>query len=299
MHLNPPCSDGRLQRSIACTLLLGPGCSIFVLPTGGRPSTDLVVIFSSRLHKGRTVLIEKCAGWQSIVDLCVCMCVCARVHARLHRPYKALCSWWQATCMLSLRSRRAAAGASCTDSRDAAEPLGWGGSPQEAEIAYLSTANGVRKQSGPLKPNCGAFSAQRRRYSWDDCLRDPTHPCSSFRDTEIFRLCPSMWRAVRISAHCTISPRGPPFNTLGLKTSPDSSVRNPTWTSIWNRLKRDIFFNFLKNRLLMCFSISSKNNLRISCEYPRFCQSDLILPYEYLQMFGTDHRCQTFKRFNL
>lgn len=36
-----------------------------------------------------------------------------------------------------------------------------------------------------------------------------------------------------MSAHCTISPSGPPFRTLGLKTSPDSSVRKPTWTRIY------------------------------------------------------------------
>lgn len=35
-----------------------------------------------------------------------------------------------------------------------------------------------------------------------------------------------------MSAHCTISPSGPPFSTLGLKTSPDSSVRKPTCTRI-------------------------------------------------------------------
>lgn len=58
-------------------------------------------------------------------------------------------------------SRRAAAGASCTDSGDAAEPLGWSGSPQEAQIVYLSAG----ENSEALKPNCGAFSAQRRRYS--------------------------------------------------------------------------------------------------------------------------------------
>lgn len=62
-----------------------------------------------------------------------------------------------------------------------------------------------------------------------------THPCSSLTDIEILRLCPRTWRAVRMSAHWTISPRGPPFRTLGLKTSPDSSVRKPTWTRIWRR----------------------------------------------------------------
>lgn len=36
MHLHPPCSDGCLQ----CTLLLGPGCSVFAPPTSRR-STDL------------------------------------------------------------------------------------------------------------------------------------------------------------------------------------------------------------------------------------------------------------------
>lgn len=65
-----------------------------------------------------------------------------------------------------------------------------------------------------------------------------THPCSSLTETEILRLCPSTWRAVRISAHCTISPSGPPFSTLGLNTSPDSSVRKPTWIRTWEREER-------------------------------------------------------------
>lgn len=54
-----------------------------------------------------------------------------------------------------------------------------------------------------------------------------THLCSSFSDTVTLRLCPRRKRAARMSAHCTISPRGPPFSTRGLKTSPDSSVRKP------------------------------------------------------------------------
>lgn len=54
-----------------------------------------------------------------------------------------------------------------------------------------------------------------------------TNLCSSFSETVTFRLCPSRKRAARMSAHCTISPKGPPFSTRGLKTSPDSSVRKP------------------------------------------------------------------------
>lgn len=42
----------------------------------------------------------------------------------------------------------------------------------------------------------------------------------------------------RMSAHCTISPSGPPFSTRGLKTSPDSSVRKPMWIRIWRDKKR-------------------------------------------------------------
>lgn len=64
-----------------------------------------------------------------------------------------------------------------------------------------------------------------------------SYPCSCLTETEIFRLWPSVWRTVSMSAHCTISPRGPPFSTLGLKTSPDSSVRKPTWTRIWNQIQ--------------------------------------------------------------
>lgn len=60
-----------------------------------------------------------------------------------------------------------------------------------------------------------------------------THLCSSFRDTVMCRAWPRMWSVARMSAHCTISPRGPPFSTLGLNTSPDSSVRKPMWTRIW------------------------------------------------------------------
>ena len=59
-----------------------------------------------------------------------------------------------------------------------------------------------------------------------------THLCSSFRDTVIRRPWPRTYRAARMSAHCTISPRGPPFSTRGLNTSPDSSVRKPMWTRI-------------------------------------------------------------------
>lgn len=63
-------------------------------------------------------------------------------------------------------------------------------------------------------------------------MQASTHLCSSLRETVTLRLCPSMKRAARMSAHCTISPRGPPFSTRGLKTSPDSSVRKPIWIKI-------------------------------------------------------------------
>lgn len=65
-----------------------------------------------------------------------------------------------------------------------------------------------------------------------------THLCSSFRETVTLRLCPRRKRAARMSAHCTISPSGPPFSTRGLKTSPDSSVRKPIWIKIWRDTKR-------------------------------------------------------------
>lgn len=69
-----------------------------------------------------------------------------------------------------------------------------------------------------------------------------THPCSSLTDMEILRLCPNTWRAVRMSAHWTISPRGPPLRTLGLKTSPDSSVRKPTWMRICRREEKKVAY---------------------------------------------------------
>lgn len=89
-----------------------------------------------------------------------------------------------------------------------------------------------------------------------------TYPCSSLRENEILRLCPSTWRAVRMSAHCTISPRGPPFSTLGLKTSPDSSVRKPTWTRIWmqeeeeesQRTAAQCFVNVMHAVFQLCYS---------------------------------------------
>lgn len=109
-----------------------------------------------------------------------------------------------------------------------------------APRAYLSPASGERKRSRVLQlsenvlERAGTHSAINRLETFPHAgpekkgLRYQTHPCSSLRETETFRLCPSVCRAVRISAHCTISPRGPPFRTLGLKTSPDSSVKNPT-----------------------------------------------------------------------
>lgn len=69
-------------------------------------------------------------------------------------------------------------------------------------------------------------------------MQPSTHLCSSFRETVTLRLCPSTKRAARMSAHCTISPRGPPFSTRGLKTSPDSSVRKPIWIKICRNKQR-------------------------------------------------------------
>lgn len=69
-------------------------------------------------------------------------------------------------------------------------------------------------------------------------LHRSTHLCSSFRETVTLRLCPRRKRAARMSAHCTISPSGPPFSTRGLKTSPDSSVRKPIWIKIWRDKER-------------------------------------------------------------
>lgn len=130
---------------------------------------------------------------------------------------------------LALIAWRAVAGTRCRDLRDAVEPLGLK-QDAEAEIAYLSQSVVSESEAaccslaGTHSDHGDVSSCSSRKT----CLRYQTHPCSSLRETEIFRLCPSMCRAVRISAHCTISPRGPPFRTLGLKTSPDSSVKNPT-----------------------------------------------------------------------
>lgn len=90
-----------------------------------------------------------------------------------------------------------------------------------------------------------------------------SYPCSCLTETEIFRLWPSVWRTVSMSAHCTISPRGPPFSTLGLKTSPDSSVRKPTWTRIWNQIQDE--FHEQKRRgkthgsIIYCVRLCSRN----------------------------------------
>lgn len=96
MHLHPPCSDGCLQCSIACTLLLGPGCSVFAPPTSRR-STDLArghfldPAAQRQSSSDRKMCNLAINSWYFWIKQRVCVCVCA--HAGVCLLTKAQ-AWW-------------------------------------------------------------------------------------------------------------------------------------------------------------------------------------------------------------